>query len=176
VSSTTASLQDVASVDDFLNAAATEIVPPFEYLEFALLLEYNVFAPVRRERTRVYQPPDLFCGFLHCYYENVYGTRSVMRELQHSLVWYYCGLDKPPSRDTVYRFLTDLEHVIDDVFNRLVELVAAAACSTPPTPWIRHISKPSSTTMPPRGTTIQRPRSTTTASTVQSSQSAQRSR
>ncbi|ELY62986.1 ISH11-type transposase ISHwa14 [Natrinema versiforme JCM 10478] len=47
------------------------------------------------------------------------------RELQHSLVWYYCGLDKPPSRDTIDRFLTDLEHVIDDVFRRLVEQAAA---------------------------------------------------
>jgi hypothetical protein len=73
----------------------------------------------------VHQPPDLFRGFLHCYYENVYGTRPVTRELQHSLVWYYCGLDKPPSRDTIDRFLTDLEHVIDDVFDRLVEQAAA---------------------------------------------------
>jgi hypothetical protein len=46
-------------------------------------------------------------------------------KLQHSLVWYYCGLDKPPSRDTIDRFLTDLEHVIDDVFDRLVEQAAA---------------------------------------------------
>ena len=74
-------------------------------------------------RTRVHEPPDLFRAFLHCYYEDVYGTRPVTRELQHGLVWYYCGLDKPPSRDTVDRFLTDLEHVIDDVFDRLVEFV-----------------------------------------------------
>ncbi|WEL28118.1 Transposase, IS5 family (plasmid) [Haloferax volcanii] len=65
----------------------------------------------------MHQPPDLFRGFLHCYYEDVYGTRPVTQELQHSLIWYYCGLDKPPSRDTVDRFLTDLEHVIDDVFD-----------------------------------------------------------
>ena len=76
-------------------------------------------------RTRVHEPPDLFRAFLHCYYEDVYGTRPVTRELQHGLVWYYCGLDKPPSRDTVDRFLTDLEHVIDDVFDRLVEQAAA---------------------------------------------------
>ncbi len=72
----------------------------------------------------MHQPPDLFCGFLHCYYKDIYGTRPVARELQHGLVWYYCGLDKPPSRDTVDRFLTDLEHVIDDVFDRLVEQAA----------------------------------------------------
>ena len=65
VSSTTATLQDVASVDDFLNAAATETVPLFEHLEFEFLLEYDVFAPASRGRTRVHQPPDLFRGFLH---------------------------------------------------------------------------------------------------------------
>jgi hypothetical protein len=48
----------------------------------------------------------------------------VTRELQDGLVWYYCGLDKPPSRDTIDRFLTDLEHVIDDVFDQLVEQAA----------------------------------------------------
>ncbi len=48
MSSTTATLQDVASVDDFLKAAATETVPLFEHLEFEFLLEYDVFAPARR--------------------------------------------------------------------------------------------------------------------------------
>jgi len=109
----------VASVDDFLNAAVTETVPLFEYLESQFLRKYDVFAPASRGRTRVHQPPDLFRGLLHCYYENVYGTRPVTRELRYSLVWYYCGLDKPPSRDTIDRFLTDLEHVVDDVFDRL---------------------------------------------------------
>jgi len=124
VSSTTATLQDVASVDEFLNVAATETVPLFEHLSFEFLRDYDVFAPSKRGRTRVHQPPDLFCGFLHCYYEDVYGTRPVTRELQDGLVWYYCGLDKPPSRDTIDRFLTDLEHIIDDVFDQLVEQAA----------------------------------------------------
>ncbi len=125
MSNTSATLQDVASVDDFLNAAATETVPLFEHLEFEFRLEYDVFAPSKRGRTRVHQPPDLFRGFLHCYYKDIYGTRPVARELQHGLVWYYCGLDKPPSRDTIDRFLTDLEHIIDDVFHRLVDQAAA---------------------------------------------------
>ena len=125
VSSSTNALQDVASVNDFLNAAATETVPLFEHLEFEFLLEYDVFAPSKRGRTRVHQPPGLFCGFLHCYYKDIYGTRPVARELQHGLVWYYCGLTKPPSRDTIDRFLTDLEHVVDEVFDRLVEQAAA---------------------------------------------------
>ncbi|MDB2239129.1 transposase [Halorubrum ezzemoulense] len=125
MSTSSKALQSEASVDEFLNVAATETVPMFEHLNFEFLLEYEVFAPARRGRTRVHKPPDLFCGFLHCYYEDVYGTRPITRELQHSLVWYYCGLDKPPSRDTIDRFLTDLEHVVDDVFDRLVEQAAA---------------------------------------------------
>ena len=48
VSSSTNALQDVASVDDFLNAAATETVPLFEHLDFEFLLEYDVFAPSKR--------------------------------------------------------------------------------------------------------------------------------
>ncbi|ELY92801.1 ISH11-type transposase ISHwa14 [Natrialba taiwanensis DSM 12281] len=84
----------MASVDEFLNAAATETVSLFEHLEFGFLLEYDVFVPSKRGRTRVHKPPDLFRGFLHCYYKNIYGTRPVTRELQHALVWYYCGLTK----------------------------------------------------------------------------------
>ena len=64
MSTSASSLQDVASVDDFLNVAATETVPLFEQLEFEFLLEYDVFDPASGGRTRVYQPPDIFCGFL----------------------------------------------------------------------------------------------------------------
>jgi len=45
VSNTSATLQGVGSVDDFLNAAATETVSLFEHLDFEFLLEYDVFAP-----------------------------------------------------------------------------------------------------------------------------------
>ena len=45
--------------------------------------------------------------------------------MTNGLVWHYYGLDKPPSRDTIDRFLTDLEHVIDNIFDRLVEQAAA---------------------------------------------------
>ena len=49
VSNTSATLQDVASVDDFLNVAATETVPLFEHLEFEFLLEheYTSHGPAR---------------------------------------------------------------------------------------------------------------------------------
>jgi hypothetical protein len=52
------------------------------------------------------------------------GIRPVERELQNTVVWLSCGFDRPPSRDTVDRFLTDVEHIVDDVFDRLVEQAA----------------------------------------------------
>lgn len=44
----------------------------FEHLELEFLLEYDVFAPLRGANT-VHQPPNLFRGFLYCYYTNIYG-------------------------------------------------------------------------------------------------------
>ncbi|EMA43675.1 transposase for insertion sequence element ISH11 [Halobiforma nitratireducens JCM 10879] len=40
-------------------------------------------------------------------------------------MWLVCDFDRPPSRDAVDRFLTDLEHVVDDIFDYLVEQTAA---------------------------------------------------
>jgi len=80
--------------------------------------------PLAPGRTRDHHPPALFRAFLHCYYKNVYGIRPVTRELQNTVVWLSCGFDRPPSRDAVDRFLTDLEHVVDEVFDRLVEQAA----------------------------------------------------
>ena len=48
VSNNTQTLQNVTSVDDFLNVAATETVPLSEYLSIEFLLEYYVFAPCKR--------------------------------------------------------------------------------------------------------------------------------
>jgi hypothetical protein len=45
-------MQDIASVNNFLNVAET--VPLFEYLEIKFLLEYDVFAPARGGGTRVH--------------------------------------------------------------------------------------------------------------------------
>ncbi|AXR76679.1 Transposase, IS5 family [Natrarchaeobaculum sulfurireducens] len=39
------------------------------------------------------------------------------KELNNTDVWLSCGFDRPPSRDPVDRFLTDLEHVIDEGFD-----------------------------------------------------------
>ena len=68
-------------------------------------------------------------GFFNCYYHDIYRIRPVERELQNTVVWLSCGFDRPPSRDAVYPFLTDFEHVVDDVFDRLGAQAAAAAGS-----------------------------------------------
>jgi len=113
VSTSASILQEETSIDEFFNVMATETLALFEHLEFDFLEEFDVFAPARRGRTRDHHPPALFRAFLHCYYKNVYGIRPVTRELQNTVVWLSCGFDRPPSRDAVDRFLTDLEHVVD---------------------------------------------------------------
>ena len=119
MSSTTVTLQDVALVDDLFNVAATETAPLFEHLDFKFCLT-SMCRPLEAGANTSLRTTRPLCGFLHCYYENVCGTRPVIRKLQHSRVWYYCGLNKSPSGDTVDRFPTGLEHVIDDISDRIV--------------------------------------------------------
>ena len=119
-----ATLQDDPSVDSFFNVVETETLALFEHLSFEFLEEFDVFAPAQTGRTRDHEPQELMRGFLHCYYKGIYGIRPVERELQNTVVWLSCGFDRPPSRDAVDRFLTDLEHVVDKVFDRLVEQAA----------------------------------------------------
>lgn len=103
----------------------TETLALFEHLSFEFLEEFDVFAPAETGRIRDHEPPVLMRGFLHCYYKDIYGIRSVERELRNTVVWLSCGFDRPPSRDAVDRFLTDLEHVVNDVFTHLVKQAAA---------------------------------------------------
>jgi transposase len=124
VSSKSHTLQDVASVDDFLNVAATETVPLFEHLEFEFLTEYDVYASSPLGRTRVHKPPALLLRLLYCYYKNVYGTQPISRRFQNQLVWRCCGFDRPLLRDAIDRFLTEFEHVVDEVFDNLVQQAA----------------------------------------------------
>ncbi len=96
----------------------------FEHLSLEFLGEFDVSAPAETGRTREHEPPELMRRFLHCYCHDIYGIRPVERELRNTVVWLGSGFDSPPSRDAVDRFLTDLEHVVDDVFTRLVEQAA----------------------------------------------------
>ncbi len=119
-----ATLQDDPSVEALFNLAETETLALFEHLSFEFLEAFDVFAPAKTGRTREYEPPELMRGFLHCYYKGIYGIRPVNRELQNTIAWLSCGFDRPPSRDVVDRFLTDLEHVVGNVFDHLVEQAA----------------------------------------------------
>jgi len=119
-----ATLQDDPSVESFFNVVETETLALFEHLSFGFLEGFDVFAPAETGRTRDLEPPEMMRGFLHCYYKDIYGIRPVARELNNTVVWLSCGFDRPPSRDAVDRFLTDLEHVVDEVFDRLVEQAA----------------------------------------------------
>ena len=86
MSTSARTLQEVASVDDFLNVAATETVPLFEYLEFEFLMEYDVFGPRFEGANTSSQATRPLLRFLHCYYTDIYGTRPVARELRRSTV------------------------------------------------------------------------------------------
>ncbi len=119
-----ATLQEKPPVESFFNIVETETLALFEHLSFEFLDKFDVFAPAETGRTRDHKPPELMRGFLHCYYHDIYGIRPVERELQNTVVWLGCGFDRPPSRDAVDRFLTDLEHVVDDVFDYLVKQAA----------------------------------------------------
>lgn len=96
----------------------------FDHLSSEFLEDFDAFALAETGRTRDHEPPELIHGFLHCYYEDLYGICPAERELQNTDVWLGCGFDRPPSRNAVGRFLTDLEHIVDDVSNRFVELAA----------------------------------------------------
>jgi hypothetical protein len=101
-------LRDDPSVESFFNAVEAETLALFEHLSFEFLEEFYVL------RTREHKPPELMCGFLHCYHRDIYGIHPVERELRNTIGWLSRGFDHPPSRDVVDRLLTDLEHVFND--------------------------------------------------------------
>jgi len=63
-------------------------------------------------------------AFFNCCYKDIYEIRPVERELQNTVVWVSCDFNRPPLRDTVDRSFTDLEHVVDEIFDQLVEQAA----------------------------------------------------
>ena len=68
--------------------------------------------------------------FLRCYYKGINSIRHAKRLIRNTVVWLRCSFDRPPSRDAVNRFTTDLEYVVDDVFTHLVEQAASRPCLT----------------------------------------------
>ena len=49
------------------------------------LSDPDVFTPVTGQ-TRERNPSELMCGFLHCYYKDIYGIRAVGQELRNTVV------------------------------------------------------------------------------------------
>jgi len=125
VSTSASILQEETSIDEFFNVMATETLALFEHLEFDFLEEFDVFAPplAGGEHEIITHQHS---SERSCTATTRTSTASVQsrENSQNTVVWLSCGFDRPPSRDAVDRFLTDLEHVVDEVFDRLVEQAA----------------------------------------------------
>jgi len=124
VSTSASILQEETSIDEFFNVMATETLALFEHLEFDFLEEFDVFAPARRGEHEIITHQH--SSERSCTATTRTSTASVQsRENSRTRSsGSACGFDRPPSRDAVDRFLTDLEHVVDEVFDRLVEQAA----------------------------------------------------
>jgi hypothetical protein len=96
-----------------------ETVVLFEHLEF--LYEFDVFAPLRGDRTREHEASEHLRSFRHRHYEDIYGVRPVPRDFATAWSGSGCGFDLPLVRDAVERVLTASNQVVDEVFGRLIE-------------------------------------------------------
>ncbi len=124
MSTTKAVLPDTDTVEQVFKALETETTALFEQLDFSFLVDLPVFAPDSRGRTRVHEPPELLKGVLHCFYNDIYGLRPMARELRNEDIWQQCGFERPPSRWTLSRFITDFALVAEDIFIKLVHELA----------------------------------------------------
>ena len=112
------------TVEQVFKALETETTALFKNLDLSFLTNYPMFAPDPRGRTRVHKPPELLKGVLHCFYHNIYGPRPIARELRNEDIWRQCGFERPPSRRTLSRFITDFAFVAEDVFIELAHELA----------------------------------------------------
>jgi hypothetical protein len=119
------SLQNHPSVEELFKHVDTIPLALFEHLDFSFLTDFPVFAPDPWGRTRDHEPPDLLKGVLYCFSREIYSPEEIARELRDELLYLQCGFDNPPSHQSIRRFLTDIALVVDDVFEYLVEQVAA---------------------------------------------------
>ena len=121
----TTSLQNHPSVKELFKHVDTIPLALFEHLDFSFLTDFPVFAPDPWGRTRDHEPPELLKGVLYCFSREIYSPEEIGRELRDELLYRQCGFDSPPSHQSIRRFLTDVALVVDDVFEYLVEQVAA---------------------------------------------------
>jgi len=123
VSTSASILQEETSIDEFFNVMATETLALFEHLEFDFLEEFDVFAPLAGGEHEIITTSTLPSVPALLLQERLRHPSSHARTPEHGRLA-QPGFDRPPSRDAVDRFLTDLEHVVDEVFDRLVEQAA----------------------------------------------------
>jgi hypothetical protein len=119
----TASLPHQDTIAEVLKSLETETTALFEHLHLQFLFEFPVFAPDPRGRPREFEPPELFRGLLHCFYNDIYEPTAMAQELANDDIWPVCDFDRPPSRRTISRFINDLSGVVEDVFSRILRQV-----------------------------------------------------
>jgi hypothetical protein len=119
----TSTLPHRETIAKVLKSLETETTALFEHLDLGFLWEFPVFAPDPRGRKRVFEPPELFRGLLHCFYNNIYAPKAMEQELANDDIWPVCGFDRPPSRRTIGRFIDDLSGVVKEVFSRILRQV-----------------------------------------------------
>ena len=120
MSTTEAVPPDNDTVKQAFKAPETETTALFEHLDFSVLINLLVFRPRIRGETRVHEPPELLKSVLHCFYNDIYGLWPMARELRNEDVWRQCGFERPQSRWTPSRFITDFALVTEDIFIKLV--------------------------------------------------------
>ena len=123
MSKTSSVLPENNTVEQVFKTLETETTALFEQLDLSFLMDYAVFAPSNRGRTRVHQPPELLKGVLHCFYHDIYGLRPMARELMNEDVWRQCGVERQPTRWKRSRIITELDVVAAKGFITLVSAI-----------------------------------------------------
>jgi hypothetical protein len=71
----TSTLPHQETIAEVLKSLETETTALFDHLKLGFLLEFPVFSPDPRGRKRVFEPPELFRGLLHCFYNDTHPKR-----------------------------------------------------------------------------------------------------
>lgn len=136
----TSTLPHQETIAEVLKSLETETTALLDHLSLEFLLEFPVFAPDPQGRKRVFEPPELFRGLLHCFYNDICAPKAMERELADDDVWPVCGFDRPLSWRMVDRFIDNLSGMVEEVFSGLFVRFSSAwnwvrvSESTAPTP------------------------------------------
>jgi hypothetical protein len=87
----TSTLPHQETIAEVLKSLETETTALFEHLDFGFLWEFPVFPPDPRGRKRVFEPPELFRGLIHCFYNDIYAPRPWSRNSQMTISGRFVG-------------------------------------------------------------------------------------